>query len=221
MTAMRLISIVSGAIGALASGYVVWRWLESLRLALVTGLLVAFIPYMFVNDSVGVYDAFVAAFSMVALALQLELAHRQRLDVALVLGMTVGALLLTKPTGELAIVLWPVSLLMFDWGRIRRWRRLAAWAGLGILALVIAFAMYGRPRLSPLGYSPDPANHRTISEALHHPLAKIDSVPRPALDAMWGYLTPPGFSSHSGVEYVSWLRVTGSGSSRWFGHSPR
>ena len=28
---------------------------------------------------------------MVALALQLELAHRQRLDVALVLGMTVGA----------------------------------------------------------------------------------------------------------------------------------
>jgi 4-amino-4-deoxy-L-arabinose transferase-like glycosyltransferase len=192
MTAMRLISIVSGAVAVVATGYIVWRWKQSQWLAIATATLVAGIPYMFVHDSVGVYDAFIAAGSMVALVLELELARRQRLDLALVLGVTFGSLLLAKPTGELAIVLLPISLLMFDWNARRRWRRLAIWAGYSVLAVVIALAMYGLTRLSPLGYTPEPANHRTLGDLFSDPFGNWGTVAPWAWRALWGYLTPPG-----------------------------
>ena len=77
MDAMRLISIGSG------HRHVGGQWVHRVALE---GLrcggrcsqprLAAFVPYMFVHDSVGIYDPFVAAGSMVAIALQLELARR-------------------------------------------------------------------------------------------------------------------------------------------------
>jgi 4-amino-4-deoxy-L-arabinose transferase-like glycosyltransferase len=207
MTAMRLISIVSGAVASAAGGYLVWRWRGSQSLAIVTAALVALIPYMFVHDSVGVYDAFVAAGSMVALALELELARRQRLDLALVLGFTFGVLLLAKPTGELAVVLVPFSLLLFDWRRERRVQRLAAWAGLALLAVVIGVAMYGITRLSPLAYTPDPQNHRTLGDLLHDPFGKWGAVAPWAWRALWGYVTPPGIVLAAwGLVRVVWTR---------------
>jgi 4-amino-4-deoxy-L-arabinose transferase-like glycosyltransferase len=194
MTAMRLISVVSGLVAVAATGFLAWRWESSLRLALVACALVAFIPYMLVNDSVGVYDAFIAAGSMVALALELELARRQRLDVALLLGLTLGALLLSKPTGELAIVLLPASLMMFDWQRETRWRRVGAWAGLVGIALLLAVVMYALTRLSPLAYTPDQQNHRTLGDLLSDPFGNLGTIAHPAFDALWGYLTPPGIA---------------------------
>jgi hypothetical protein len=192
MDAMRLISIGSGVATSLASGYLVCRWRSSLRCALLAAGLVAFVPYMFVHDSVGIYDPFVAAGSMVALALQLELSRRLRLDLALLLGFTLGALVLAKPTGTLAILLLPVSLIMFDWNRADRVRRLARWICLVALALLIAGGMYALTRLSPLAYTPQPHNHRTIGDFLSDPFANWDRVAPDAWDAMWGYLTPPG-----------------------------
>ena len=129
---------------------------------------------------------------MVALALQLELARRQRLDLAMFLGFTLGALVLAKPTGNLAIVLLPGSLLMLDWRREGLVPRLATWLGLVVLALVIAGCMYLLTRLSPLAYTPEPQNHRTISDFFNDPFANWDRVAPDAWDAMWGYLTPPG-----------------------------
>ena len=192
MDAMRLISIGSGIVTSVASGYLVWRWRPSVRWALVAAGLAAFVPYMFVHDSVGIYDPFVAAGSMVAIALELELARRLRLDLAMFLGFTLGALVLAKPTGNLAIVLLPASLLMLDWRREGLVRRLATWLGLAVLALVIAGCMYLLTRLSPLAYTPEPQNHRTISDFFNDPFANWARVAPDAWDAMWGYLTPPG-----------------------------
>jgi hypothetical protein len=192
MTAMRLISIASGAVGVVACGYLVWRWQRSQRLALITALLVAAIPYMFVNDSVGVYDAFIAAGSMVALALELELARSPRFDLALVQGAVFGALLLTKPTGQLAILLLPFSLLMFDGRDDRRRRRLAMWLAYTLLSVVIAVAMYGLTRLSPLAYTPEPPNHRALGDLFRDPFEMWGTIAPEVWRAMWGYLTPPG-----------------------------
>jgi hypothetical protein len=192
MSAMRLLSIVSGAVAAGATGFLVWRWRGTLWAAVATTGLVAFVPYMFVHDSVGIYDPFIAAGSMIAITLQLELAGRQRLDLALLLGITFGILVLSKPTGGLAIILVPVSLLMFDWRQPRVGRRLAAWAGLIVLALLIAGCMYTLTKLSPLGYGPGPQNHRTVSDLFDDPFGLWATVAPKVLDAMWGYLTPTG-----------------------------
>jgi hypothetical protein len=192
MDAMRLISIGSGIVAAVAVGYTVWRWRSSLVSALLAGGLVAFVPYMFVHDSVGIYDPFVTAGSMVALALQLEVARRRRLDLAMILGFVLGVVILAKPTGNLAILLWPVSLLVFDWRREGLWRRMAGWLGLVALALLIAGAMYGLTRLSPLAYTPEPQNHRTVGDFFSDPFANWHLVASDAWDAMWGYMTPPG-----------------------------
>jgi hypothetical protein len=192
MAAIRLISVVSGAVAAGATGFIVWRWRASLRSALLAAGLVAFVPYMFVHDSVGIYDPFVAAGSMVALALQLELARRSRLDMALLLGFTWGVLILAKPTGVLAILLLPLSLALFDWHRNALGRRLAAWGALVALAFLIALCMYALTRLSPLAYTAEPQNHRTLAEFFDSPFGTFRRVAPDAADAMWGYLTPPG-----------------------------
>jgi hypothetical protein len=192
MTAMRVISVVAGIVASAATGYLVWRWYRAMMLTLIAAALVAFVPYMFVHDALGVYDAFIAAGSMVALALQLDLARRVRLDLALLLGATWGVLLLAKPTGALAIVLVPFSLMLFDWQSERRVRRLLEWAGLVALALVIAGCMYALTRASAYTYAPAPQYHRSLHDLFTDPFGNWGTVAPAAWDAMWGYLTPPG-----------------------------
>jgi 4-amino-4-deoxy-L-arabinose transferase-like glycosyltransferase len=192
MLVLRLISIVSGAVTALASGWIAWRWWANRTIAIVVVALTAFIPYLMVHDSVGIYDPVVAAGSMLALALELELARHQRLDLAMILGVVFGGLLLTKQTGVLALVMAPFSLVVFQWEPQRRWRRLGAWAGLIVLALVIALLLYSLRRLSPLAYVPGPHNHRTLSDFLHHPFQELSAVAGPVWRTLWCYLTPGG-----------------------------
>jgi 4-amino-4-deoxy-L-arabinose transferase-like glycosyltransferase len=191
--AMRLISIASGAVAAAATGFIAWRW-WSPRFAIAAAALVAFIPYFFVHASVGIYDPFVAAGCMVALALQLELARRPRLDVALLLGITLGITLLAKPTGALAIALWPASLAVFDWRAPRVRSRLAAWAGLVVLAIFVTLCLWSLSRLSPLAYTPAPENHRTIGDLLADPFGTLSEVAPTMARTLWGYLTPPGLA---------------------------
>lgn len=190
MVALRLVSVVSGLVAAGATAALVRAWRGPVE-ALVAGGLVLFVPFFFVHDAVAVYDAFIAAGSMVALALQLWLARTQRLDAALLLGITWGMLLLSKPTGALAIGLVPFSLLLFDWRPEARLRRLAAWAGLVIVALVIAAAMYALVFLSPLIYQAGPDNHRGLGDLASDPFGALGVVAGPAFEALLGYMTLP------------------------------
>jgi hypothetical protein len=191
--ALRLISIASGIIAAAAAGALLWRWWGDRLLALIVAAVVLFVPYFFVHDALAIYDPFVAGFSMVALALQLELARRPRLDVAMVLGVVLGVLVLAKPTGALCLVLLPFSLLVaLEWPREERRRRFAAWAGCLLIALVITAALWSLSRLSPLAYTPAPANHRTMGEFFDDPFGQLSAVGPDAWRAMWGYLTPAG-----------------------------
>jgi hypothetical protein len=191
IAAMRLLSIGSGLVVAGATAAVVRIW-RSPREALIVGGVTLFVPYLFVHASVGIYDEFIAAGSMVALALQLSLARRQRLDIALILGITYGLLLLSKPTGAIAIALAPLSLAVFDWRRAGLGRRLSVWVGFTLLGLMIAAALYLLTRLSPLAYTPAPDNHRTLSDLIHDPFANLRAIAPWAAKAYLGYLTLPG-----------------------------
>lgn len=190
--ALRFIAAASGYAAAVATGATVWRWMGSARAGLVTGALVGFVPYLFVETSVGAHDAFIAGGSAVALYLQLELARRQRLGLALGLGMVFGALLLAKPTGAVAVALTPFSLLMFDWGAPDRRARLLRWGALVVAALVVMACLAAIPKLSPISTTPAPHNYRTLSDLFSAPFATVGKLSPYVQRTYWAYLTPPG-----------------------------
>lgn len=190
MTAMRLISILSGAVAAVATGAIGWRWV-SRPVGIGAGLLVAFVPFFVVHASVGIYDTFVAAAAMLSLLLQLELAQRPRLSLSVLLGLSLGIAILAKPTGALAIALIPISLLVFDWRDARRGRRLLAWTGGIAVAMFVCVVLWSLTRLSPLAYTPAPPNRRTIGELVADPFEIAGDIAGPAWEAFAGYLTLP------------------------------
>ena len=108
-------------------------------------------PLWLVFTAIGFDEPLVAAAATSALYLQLRLADRPNLRDATLLGLALGAGLLTKESGKLAVILLPVSLLLVSWER--PWiKRLATWVGCAALALVIGYALYSVERLSPLYY---------------------------------------------------------------------
>ena len=62
--------------------------------------LYAVVPYFLVHDSIGLFEPLVTALALLALVLQLRLAEEPRLDLALLLGITLGAGLLAKERTE-------------------------------------------------------------------------------------------------------------------------
>ncbi len=191
MQAVRALSSASILATAAATGSILARWCGAWPGAIGFAL-TAFVPYLFVHASVGVHDPLVAACSMIALGLQLELSRRPRLDVALLLGFVLGIGLLAKPTAALAVALLPFSLLVFDFARPQRLRRLALWGAAVILALAIAALLWNIRQLSPLAALPAPDNHRTIGDLLNDPFAGRKMIAKQGAQAVVGYLTVPG-----------------------------
>jgi 4-amino-4-deoxy-L-arabinose transferase-like glycosyltransferase len=191
VTAVRLTSFGAGLAIAAAVGVVAGRaW--GYRHGLLAAAVAIFLPYFVVLDSVGDHEPLVVALGMMALVLEISLAQRARLDVALLLGLVLGGGLLTKPTGLLPIILLPLSLLCFPWEAAERWRRLGVWAGCAAIALVMAFGISELQRLSPLFYEPGLKNYHTPGDFINEP-GEIFSENWPGYrDALWGYLMPTG-----------------------------
>jgi hypothetical protein len=195
LTAVRLVSVCSGAVSMICVG-LVGRRLGGTWTGVAAAGLYAVIPYFVVHDVLGLHEPLVMAAAMAALVLQLRLADEPRLDVALFLGIALGAGLLTKESGRFALFLLPASLLCFQWGHPQRWRRLLRWAGAIVVALAVAGALYSIQKLSPyysqlaaLRQQTEPI--RSTGEALGHPLRWFDqNWPRERTNFL-GYVTGP------------------------------
>src|SRR5581483_3323487 len=147
LTAVRLVSIGSGLVSLASVGWLGRRLGGTWTGVAAAGLYVV-VPYFVVHDVVGIYEPLVIACAMVALCLEVRLAEEPRLDVSLLLGLALGAGVLTKKSGLFAVVLLPLSLLCFRWHEPRRRLRLARFAGGALLALAIAGAMFSILKLS-------------------------------------------------------------------------
>ncbi len=141
------------------------------------------------------YDPLAGMFVALALVLQLELAKRPRLDVALVLGAVIAGGLLTKLTTSVALYLLPLSALVFDWSRLGLRRRLGAWLGYAGISLVIAWAGYQVLKLSDfyddLGPGREVLAQHGVGEALSRPWHWLSANWPTYQDALLGYLTIP------------------------------
>jgi 4-amino-4-deoxy-L-arabinose transferase-like glycosyltransferase len=139
LTAVRLVSVTSGLLTVGIVG-LLGRRLGGAAVGWAAAALCLVLPFFVVHDGIGIYEPLVTLIMVGALYLQLALVRRPGLALGVLLGLVLGAGILTKENTLPALVLLPVSLLCFDWSPAGRRRRLSRWlAGAAIaIAMVIA-----------------------------------------------------------------------------------
>jgi len=196
LTAVRLVSVASGLVTVVMVGLIA-RHFWGDRVAVVAAALCAVLPFFVVHDAIGIMESLVTAAAMCALYLQIRFAAQPALDLALLLGFALAAGLLTKETGQFALVLLPLSLLCFGWRRRPGvGARLAAWVGGAALALLMAGIGYSILMLSDywddLGTARRAIDmHRPVGEALSRPWQYAGENAPLFVEALAGYVTVP------------------------------
>jgi 4-amino-4-deoxy-L-arabinose transferase-like glycosyltransferase len=194
-TAVRVVSAISGLVTLTMMGLIGFR-LGGQRVGLAAAAVGAFVPYLFVHNSIGIMEPLVVAATTTALYLQLRLAEEPRVDLAVLLGGALAVGLLTKDTARVAVVLLPVSLVCFDWRRSDVKRRLGAWVGCSAIALAVAWAGYSTLRLSDLYDDFGSAREQIamfhgFTDALAHPWRYAEENWPLFRSALAGYVTLP------------------------------
>ena len=151
LMAGRLVSVFSGTL-ALA-GLVALSWkLFGEKTGWLTGFIYIISPFFLLYDRLALYDSLTTALMIWALFLSILMAGLLRLDIALLLGMTVGAGFLTKSSAQFALILLPFILLLFDWRTKEKGKRLIRLAGLGIVVTFLSKGIELILRLAPLSH---------------------------------------------------------------------
>lgn len=150
LTAGRLVSVGAGLLSIIGIWFLTFEIFRSKRISFLASILYLLNPFTLMYDRLALYDSLVATFSIWNLYLAILLVKDQRLDTALILGMTLGAGMLNKSSGFLSLYMLPGTLLLFDWSEKRLVGRLLHWMVLIIVAALISQLMYGILRLSPL-----------------------------------------------------------------------
>lgn len=150
LTAGRLVSVLAGLGSLVGITLLSWELFKSRRTSAVVAALYVISPFTLMYDRLALYDSLVASFYIWNLYLAILLVRRMRLDIALLLGMVLGAGMLNKSSGFLSLYLLPSTLIFFDWKAASRLRRLFQWIGFVFVAAFLSQVIYAILRLSPL-----------------------------------------------------------------------
>ena len=195
LTAVRLVSIsaavASAVFAALIAGEIGGR-----PAAIAAAAVYVILPLALVHDVLGLMEPLLTAFFAASLYLQVRLARRPRFVTAAVLGLVFAAALLTKETSYLLFVLFPFSLVVFDWRAPERLRRLGHWAIAAVLSCGVAsvselwLASSGKMsvyRTTQQGFG----TFRSLHAGLAHPIRWADQAWPGYRPEILGYLTWP------------------------------
>jgi hypothetical protein len=111
-----------------------------------------------------------------SLYFEILLVKHHRLDLSLILGIIIGAGMLTKTSANFAFILLPFSLLLFNFKQKNYKKKLLQLILYFIVSTVIAYAIYSVLRLSPFFYIIEQKNHLfvyTFEEWLQNPLGYV------------------------------------------------
>ena len=164
------------------------------KVGFLAGLIYIVSPFFLLYDRLALYDSLTTAIMVWSMYLSVILAQAIRLDAALLLGMTVGAGLLTKSSAQFSLILLPVSLLLFDFKSPRRQNRIISWCGLALIAAVLALTFQTILKLSPLGYMVGLKNLTfvvSLGEFFTDPFSRIIGNLRGLTNWLVQYLTVP------------------------------
>jgi 4-amino-4-deoxy-L-arabinose transferase-like glycosyltransferase len=149
LLAGRLVSVLAGIVSLVGIYFLASEIFKNKKIGYLAAILYIIFPFALVYDRMALYESLVSAATIWALYLEILLIRLRRLDVALILGMVMGAGVLTKSSAFFSVYLLPFSLLLFDFKQ-KKWRReLVKWAALAGLSSIMAFGIYSMLRLSP------------------------------------------------------------------------
>lgn len=194
LLAGRMVSVLSGFLTMIGLFFLTREIFKSPKIALLSGFLYVLFPFALVYDRIALYDSLVSVFIIWSLYFEILLVKRLRLDLALILGIIVGAGMLTKTNANFALILLPISLLLLDCKEKNRNHKIARWTMYALIAAGLANLMYAILRLSPFFYIIGQKNYVFIyspSEWLAHPFAYFFNNLGTFLNWLYGYATAP------------------------------
>ncbi len=196
LVAGRLVSVVAGFFTTIGLWFTTYELFKNKKMSFIASFLYILIPFGLVYDRMALYDSLVAAFSIWNLYLAILLVKYVRLDVAVIFGLTLGMGMLNKTSGYLSLYLVPGTLLLFDWRRTHRFKRLCRWVAYVCIAAFISQLLYSVLRLSPLFAmvgQKDAVFIYPLKEWLTHPFNFLFGNIRGLFDWAIHYLTWPMF----------------------------
>lgn len=152
LLAGRIVSVISGFASMVGLFFIGRELFRNRWIGITCALLYLIFPMALVYDRVALYDSLVGTISIWSLYFSILLVRKLQLDIALVLGMVIGAGVLNKSIGFFSIYLLPVTLFLFDWRKQNRIKRFCKWIFFAAVAAFSAFAYYSLLRLSPFFY---------------------------------------------------------------------
>lgn len=149
LMAGRIVSVLAGFATMLGLFFLGKEVFKNRWIGITSSLLYAIYSFALVYDRMALYDSLVGTFSVWSLYVSILLVRSLRLDLALILGMVIGAGVLTKTSGFFNLYLLPLTLILLDLKKKERYVRFARWAGFALIVAVLTYACYSILRLSP------------------------------------------------------------------------
>ena len=175
LMAGRLVSVFSGSLTLVGLIALSWK-LFGEKIGWLSGFIYIISPFFLLYDRLALYDSLTTALMVWALFLTILMADFLRFDIALILGMTVGAGFLTKSSAQFALILLPTTLLLFNWQTKEVGKRLFKLAGLGIVVTLLSKGIELILRLAPLSHMIGLKDHTFIvtnQEFIAHPFERL------------------------------------------------
>jgi hypothetical protein len=192
----RLASVIAGLFSLSGIMLLTGELFRRKKAAVLSGLFYLVSPFFLMYDRLALYDSWVAALSIWNLYLSVLLVRYLRLDIALILALTLGAATLNKSSGFLSIFFLPALLLILPKNKEKPFLRIVRFAALSLLAAGLAQIYYSVLRLSPLFHIVGQKNNVFVypfAEWLKHPFEFLLGNLRGMFDWLVTYISPPVF----------------------------
>ena len=145
----RLVSVFCGAIsvvGIYLSSEILFK---SKKVALISALLASFSPFLVFFDRMALVDSMLTMFAVWTFYFAVLNVQRLQLDLAMIMGMTLGGALLTKSPGLFFAILLPFTAVLLKWPKEakERLKIFAKFVLLTCVSLAIGYGLYNILRL--------------------------------------------------------------------------
>lgn len=193
LLAGRLVSVLAGFLTMIGL-FFLGKTLFNKKIGTIAVFLYIIFPFALVYDRMALYDSLVATGAVWSLLFEILLIKHKRLDLSLVLGMILGASVLTKTIGFIFIYLLPFSLFLFKPNNKDNRTKLMKWGGLALVSVAFAYFYYSVLRLSPFYHIINEKNTifvYPIKEWLTHPFEFFGGNLHALFDWIFVYSTPP------------------------------
>lgn len=154
LLAGRIVSVAAGGLSTVFIGLLGWYLYKNKYVGYLASLLYIILPFTLVHDRLALVDSLLTTFVIVSLLLTVWLIEEKRLDTALLLGLTLGFGMLTKPAAIFGQMILPFSLILSPVKKLRNYISLTnlKWLSLVFLVILMAQGMFASLRLSEFHY---------------------------------------------------------------------